>query len=411
MLVVACGHFNRISISVAGSERIIPDEGLSTQQMGLVYSAFLACYTLAMLPGGWLIDRFGARAALMLWGFGSAALVGLTAATSLAADTMGLWLGLIAVRSLLGIVNAPLHPASAHAVFENVPWRFKSLANGLVTFAACAGIAATYTVMGLLMDRAGWPVAFLLTSGLTLAVALIWTLGTRGASTGRDYVAAPQRDRQDGGSLWAVLRQRSVVCLALSYGAQGYFQYLFFYWIEYFFETIQRQDRSVARGYTTMVTLAMGAGMILGGWLTDRVARGSASWGRRALVPVIGLFGSGAVFELGLLASDPQATLAAFAVAAALIGACEGAFWTTAVQLGGRFGGTTGALMNTVGNAGGTLSPFLTPVLSGFFAATYGEDSGWRLGLAVAGVIVMLGAVLWWGIDAGTPDDPGQPGT
>ena len=110
---------------------------------------------------------------------------------------------------------------------------------------------------------------------------------------------------------------------------------------------------------------------------------------------------------VGLLAADPQITLAAFALAAALIGACEGAFWTTAVELGGRFGGLSGGLMNTGGNVGGTLSPYVTPLLGGIFAARYGADAGWRLSLAVAGVIVVAGAGLWWGV---RPDAEGEPG-
>jgi MFS family permease len=399
MLVVACGHFNRIAISVAGSERIIPDHGVSPERMGLVYSAFLAFYTLAMLPGGWFIDRFGARRALMLWGFGSSVLVLLTAGTIIGGKSaLTLWLGLLGVRALLGVVNAPLHPASAYMVFERVPWPSRSLANGLVTFAACAGIAATYTVMGTLIDRLGWPAAFVVTSGMTLTVALVWTAGTRVSTAAQARNPVRPRASADFAGLLSVLRQRSVICIALSYGAQGYFQYLFFYWIEYFFETIQKQDRSVARDYATMITLAMGIGMVCGGWLTDRVGRSLSGRMRRALVPVLGLAGSGIVFELGLLTPDPKVTLAAFTVSAALLGACEGAFWTTAVELGGRFGGTTAGLMNTVGNAGGTLSPYLTPLFSGLFAARYGEDAGWRLGMAVAGAIVIAGALLWWGV-------------
>src|SRR5262249_18031353 len=54
MLVVAFGHFNRISISVAGTERLIAPNGISETRMGWVYSGFLWCYTLAMLPGGLL---------------------------------------------------------------------------------------------------------------------------------------------------------------------------------------------------------------------------------------------------------------------------------------------------------------------------------------------------------------------
>src|SRR5438552_1384915 len=72
MLVAALGHFNRVGMSVAGAERIIPQYHFEPAQMGLVYSAFLFCYTVAMLPGGWFIDRFGARAALAVFGFGSA---------------------------------------------------------------------------------------------------------------------------------------------------------------------------------------------------------------------------------------------------------------------------------------------------------------------------------------------------
>jgi MFS family permease len=113
---------------------------------------------------------------------------------------------------------------------------------------------------------------------------------------------------------------------------------------------------------------------------------------------MLAMIGSGAVFELGLLAPNPHVTLVAFTIAAGLIGACEGAFWTTGVELGGRYGGTTGALMNAGGNLGGTLSPYVTPLLGGIFAEHYGEDAGWRMGLAVAGGIVIAGAVLWCGV-------------
>ena len=41
MLVVACGHFNRVGIAVAGTERIIPGYGIDPAKMGLVYTAFL----------------------------------------------------------------------------------------------------------------------------------------------------------------------------------------------------------------------------------------------------------------------------------------------------------------------------------------------------------------------------------
>ncbi len=400
MMVVATGHFNRVGMAVAGTDRIVKVSGVDPERMGLVYSAFLLVYTLAMLPGGWFIDRFGPRVALMVLCFGSTVFVALTGAVGLmAVGPWALWLGLMVVRALLGLVNAPLHPASARMVFERVPPASRSMANGLVTFAACVGIAATFYFLGALIDRFDWPIAFLISAGLTLIVAMVWTLGTRPTNDPSDSVAALAPARFELAALWPVLRRRSVVCVTLSYVAFGYFQYLFFYWIQYYFETRQKVAPGVARGYSTMITLAMGIGMLAGGWLADRVPHSLSPRMRRALVPVLGMIASGAVFELGLLGPDARITLAAFTLSAALLGLCEAGYWTTVVELGRPFGGTAAGLMNTGGNAGGTLSPCLTPLLSAFFSARYGPELGWRLSLGIAGIIVIAGAAFWWGVE------------
>ena len=117
-------------------------------------------------------------------------------------------------------------------------------------------------------------------------------------------------------------------------------------------------------------------------------------------MPVVGMIASGVVFELGLLGPDARITLAAFTLSAGLLGLCEAGYWTTVVELGRPFGGTAAGLMNTGGNAGGTVSPTLTPLLSAFFARHYGPDLGWRLSLAIAGLIVIAGAAFWWGVEA-----------
>lgn len=395
MLVVACGHFNRIAITVAGTERIIPEYGISTESMGLVYSAFLLAYTVMMVPGGWFIDRFGARSALLGLAIGSTAFVALTGIVGLVAhDAATVWLGLVLVRTALGAVNAPLHPASARTVSDRVPARSRALANGLVTSAACVGMAATYPVIGTIIDRLGWPAAFLFSSGLTLAVALALAVGSRATRpttvpTALPHPASPRH----------VLRRRGVVLITISYFAYNYFQYLFFYWMEYYFETIQGLSRTSARGYSATLTLVMGVGMIAGGWLCDRSPRSLTPRARRAMVPVLGMLVGGIAFEFGLFAPGPRATLAAFVVAAAFAGACEAAFWTTVVELGAPFGGTAAGLMNMGGNLGGMISPTLTPLLGSLFATASHPDMGWRTSLAIAGGIVVAGAMLWLGID------------
>ena len=58
-------HFNRISMAVAGNEKIMDDYGINPREIGWVYSCFLAAYTAFMAFGGYVIDRFGVRIALV----------------------------------------------------------------------------------------------------------------------------------------------------------------------------------------------------------------------------------------------------------------------------------------------------------------------------------------------------------
>ena len=370
MLVVACGHFNRVGISVAGTERIIPAYGIDPVKMGLVYTAFLD-----VLHAGDAARRLVHRPLRTTSGPSGSGLRFRSLRRTDRLRRPGLSRDGTTSGSGCWSSGRCWEWSTRRCIPDQPGWfptsfrpRRRPQANGVITFSACLGIAATQLVMGALIDRFDWQVALLISSGMTLVVALVWAIGTRSATAPSGSNASRPPATIELAALWSVLRQRSVIAITISYTAYGYFQYLFFYWITYYFETIQHQDRGVARGYTTGITLAMGAGMLCGGWLTSQVPATFSPWMRRGLVPLLGMFASGGVFELGLLASKPQVTLAAFVLAAAFLGACEAAFWTTAVELGGPYGGTAAGLMNTGGNAGGTLSPTLTPLLGGLAA-------------------------------------------
>jgi MFS family permease len=461
MLVVALAHFNRIAISVAGAERIIRPGFVSETEMGFVYSSFLVVYTICMIPGGWFIDRFGPRAGWLVLGFGSAAGVALTGVVGMAFTTAApLLLGLITVRALTGMVSAPLHPSGARLVSNWVPPQGVALANGLVTFAACVGMASTYVVFGMLMDLLGWPQAFLAVSGVTLLVGVLWyllatnyppeiaarakALLTHEPSVRRERdsrieaaktdspVSLPPPEREQSiteqgssaesfpredekpselGRFLSLLGNPSLICLTLSYGAVGYFEYLFYYWAQFYFEKVLMLPKDVSRANSSVLLLAMGAGMVAGGWLSDRAL---ARFGFRrglAIVPVAGFLLGALATVAGLARTSVAEILLCFAVAMAAIGACEGPFWTAAIRIGSARGGTAAAILNTGGNAVGLLAPVVTPALAEYF--------GWQVGLALASIVCVLGAALWWGValsddiddslPAPTPYDGPQP--
>src|SRR6476660_3711176 len=122
LMLMACAglaHFNRVGISVAGSEVFIPELGISETRMGWVYTTFLIVYTIGMLPGGWLIDRIGAAKSLTLLCLSMGTFIALTGTLGwLTTTPTSLWLGLLVIRGIAGVCNSPLHPGAAHVVSD-----------------------------------------------------------------------------------------------------------------------------------------------------------------------------------------------------------------------------------------------------------------------------------------------------
>ena len=388
----AIAHFNRVGISVAGSEVFIKQLGISEVRMGWVYTAFLIVYTIGMLPGGWLIDRIGAAKALTWLGLSMGTFVALTG--TLGWFTTGphsLWLGLLVIRGLAGICSAPLHPGAAHVVHDLMPDHRRATANGMVTAGALIGIACCYPVFGWLMDRLTWPWAFI-ASGLTLiGYGRLWRRFASPTLPAPDHSArtTSTESAENSRAAWsALVRQRNLWLLTLSYAAYSYFQYLFFYWMTNYFETVLQVPVVESRRSSFYIMLAQGVGMAIGGVSTDAICRRlGTTRGRRSIV-MTGM-GLGAVLGLlGVLVAGQWNVTICMAISMAALGMCEGVFWTTATDIGGKSRGLSGAFMNTGGNIGGLISPVLSPLLA--------QALGWPGAIAVACAISGLGGVVWF---------------
>jgi MFS family permease len=413
--------FNRVSMSVAYDERIRTQLGISEEVIGYVYSALLFAYMLCMTPGGWFADRYGARRALAVMGLGSALFVALTGIVGLAAlPVLATVAALLAVRAALGVFTAPIYPASGLAIAHWFPARQRAGVNGAVMAAALLGIAACYHAFGTLLDWFDWPAAFVLSGAATALLAVLWIWSARDrpdqhpkvnpreiAWIRRGDLGEPPHDvpsetigaaaeAAEGGRWRALLTNRSLILLTLSYAAVGYFEYLFYFWMHYYFEGVLKLGTYESRNYASVLYLAMAAGMVLGGWLADALTR---VWGRRpgrAAVVVVGMLGGAAFLGGGLLATEPGWIVLWFALALAAVGATEGPMWATALELGGRRRATAAGIFNTGGNAGGVLAPVVTPLVSSAF--------GWPWGIGLGSLVCLAGVCLWLWID---PDQHG----
>ncbi|SRR5579883_185962 len=411
--------FNRVSISVAYDEKIKEEYHISEEAMGSVYSTFFVAYMLCMTPGGWIIDRYGPRWALLVMGFGSglfAALTGLAGLPPLVSAGLVLPVFFV-VRFIMGMLSAPVYPATSRTVSFWVPHGRRMFANGLVQSGAGIGVACAFPLFGVLIDNFGWPIAFVFAGGFTALLALIWTLyatdhPVQHFGVNKDELSCIGVDplgvhAVDSSSIekpsnWLRLfRNRSLVLLTISYAALGYIEYLFFFWMHYYFDDVLHVGKTASRFYSMILYLAFAGGMILGGWITDHI---QSIWGHgksRAVVPILGMMAGAVFLWLGLIVQGIDGIVTCLALAMAGVGVCEAPVWTTAVELGGRQGGTAAGICNTGGNLGGLIAPVLTPVFSHavmfFFAVN--KQVGWQWGIALGGLICFFGSILWLWID------------
>jgi ACS family glucarate transporter-like MFS transporter len=128
-VITTINYADRATFSIAG-QAASKDLGLDPVSMGYILSAFAWSYTIAQLPGGALLDRFGSKkiylAALLLWSTFTAlqGLAGFIAGFGAVAF-------LFAMRFMMGIAEAPSFPANARIVAAWFPTSERGTASAI----------------------------------------------------------------------------------------------------------------------------------------------------------------------------------------------------------------------------------------------------------------------------------------
>ncbi|MEQ1847218.1 MAG: MFS transporter, partial [Nitrospira sp.] len=150
-------YIDRVNISVT-ARQMMPALGLTDQDMGLVFSAFVVGYALFQIPGGWLSDRWGIRIvltiALIWWSCFTAWTA--VAATSFLAGPLGVIGALACIRFLLGVGEAAALPTFNRAVTNWLPAHERGLGIGIAIGGIGIGAAITPPLTAWIMVNYGW---------------------------------------------------------------------------------------------------------------------------------------------------------------------------------------------------------------------------------------------------------------
>lgn len=392
-------YIDRVNISVT-ARQMMPAFGLVDQQMGWIFSAFVTGYALFQIPGGWLADRWGARAvltvALVWWSL----CTGFTAiaATSPLAEGLGIVGALIVVRFTLGMGEAVALPSFNRAVANWMPPEARGAGIGIAIGGIGLGAAVTPPIAAWIMVNWGWQTVFHLSAAAGLVMAILWGAVARNRPEEHPWLHPARMPRQvadaRGRTPWRTFaRSRTVWWLVLSYSCLGYAAYFYMSWFYLYLVTVRGFDVLSGGLYASAPFLAMLIACPLGGWVTDRLAARHGITTGRAATGMAGMVAAGAAIGIGGFVDSPLMAVASLSLGAGCLYFTVGAYWASTTDLSNTHAGTLSGLMNTGANLGGAVSPVLTP-----WIATHWS---WPASFAVAGSITLLGAMLWLWIDPG----------
>jgi ACS family D-galactonate transporter-like MFS transporter len=370
--------------------------GLDTAQMGYVLSAFGWTYALCQIPGGWLVDRVAPRVLfavlIVAWSLATI-LLGFTATVA----------GLMAVRMLVGALEAPSYPINNRVVTTWFPERERATAIGFYTSGQFVGLAFLTPVLVWIQTRLGWHMVFVATGVVGIVWGIVWfALYRQPHESPRTNAAEIDLIRQGGGlvdlgrmpgkkgefsgaDLAHVLSSRKLWGVYFGQFALTSTLWFFLTW----FPTYLVQERGmsfVKAGFlASLPFLAAFVGVLCSGVLSDAMVRRGASLGAARKVPIVtGLLLSTSIIGANYV-SEPSLIVGCLALAFFGNGLASITWSLVSAIAPERLLGLTGGVFNFVGN----LSGITVPIVIGYLARDYGFSAG----LAYIALLALLGAM------------------
>ena len=273
--ISAVTYMDRVNISVT-ARQMMPAYGLTDQDMGYVFSAFVFGYALCQIPGGRLGDRWGARVVLacaLVWWSLCTVLTAVVATLPLA-TAVGTVGALVLVRFLLGVGESVALPNFNRAVADWMPPGQRGLGIGIAIGGIGIGAAITPPLASWVMVNYHWQSVFYLSAVIGLVVAVLWVFCSQdrrsGSVTKAETSSTPVPWRR-------IVRSRSLWWLVASYACLGYVAYIYMSWFYLYLVNVRGIDLLRGGWLAAGPFLAILVFCPLGGWVTDQ------------LVPVLGL--------------------------------------------------------------------------------------------------------------------------
>jgi len=413
-------YLDRVNISSA-MPVISKEFGFDKAATGIIFSAFVWAYAIFQVPGGWLADRFGARAVLM----------GIVAYWSIMTGATALGFGFISfviIRFLFGIGEAGAFPSATRAMQLWYPRQERGFVQGITHSASRLGAAIAppivvviiaggqfsiplpfggdWSHLAIAMPAFGWRSVFYICGGAGVLWALLWYVSYRNLPEehpkvnraelahirgvdAQGNVKAAVMEKKAADVPWAtLLTSPNMWAIMCAYFTYVYCLWIFLSWLPSYLVDFRHFTLLKVGIFASLPLFAGVIGDTAGGLATDWIlARTRNTRLARRSVAIVGLLGCALFIVPAALTADAYVAVYCLTGAMFFLEFTIGPSWAVPMDAGGKYSGTVSGMMNMAGNIGGALSPMVFG-----FLAQYGN---WQAPFIVAAVLLVLGAGVW----------------
>ncbi|MBA4053985.1 MAG: MFS transporter [Marivirga sp.] len=391
---VVINYLDRTNISVA-APALSKDLDLSSVELGLIFSAFGWTYAALQIPGGLIADKYGPR---VLY---AACLITWSIATLCQGFVKG-FVSLFGFRLATGAFEAPSYPINNRIVTSWFPENERASAIALYVSGQFIGLAFLTPVLVTIQFYTGWRGLFIVTGLTGLVWGVVWYLFYRDPlqhprvnQAELDYIEKgggvfEKKAVEQKATIWRWENFKQVFSSKTLWGVYvGQFcvnatLWFFLTWFPTYLVQYRGLD-FIKSGYLASVPfLAACAGLLLSGFLSDKLVQQGKSVSMARKAPIIfGLLLS--VSIVGANYTDDTA-LIIFFLALAFFGAGMALIsWVFVSILSPKnLIGLTGGVFNFMGN----LASIVVPIVIGFLAS----EGDFRPALVFIGALGLIGA-------------------
>jgi ACS family glucarate transporter-like MFS transporter len=389
--ITTINYADRATISIAGPE-IKKAFGLSAVEMGFVFSAFAWSYVIAQLPGGWLLDRFGSKVTYFFSIFLWSVFTVLTGTVGFIAGGSAVMM-LFLLRLVVGAAEAPSFPGNSRITSAWFPAQERGLAAAIFNSAQYFATVLFAPIMGWLVHSYGWQSVFYVMGALGIIMSGVWMKTIYSPKDHPSVSASELKYIQEGGALvdldgarpaakandvnsLAVIKEllsnRMLLGVYIGQYAITTLTYFFLTWFPVYLVKERHMTILKAGFVAALPAIAGFLGGIVGGWISDRLAKSGYSLSVSRKVPIV----AGMLMSMSMIACNYiEADMLVVAVMSlAFFGKGVGALgWAVVSDTSPKeAGGLSGGLFNTFGNTAG----ITTPIVIGFIVQGTGSFNG-----------------------------------